>query len=590
MRLFKTRVDQEEGVVLITVLLVTFVLLTLVAGTMAYAIGSQPISRRDQDWNAALTAAEAGLDDYVYRLNQNDQYYLYGTTPPPASGECGAYPSLATAPDGNQAFTSWVAVPGATSNATFRYSVDTSCTATQGAIVVWATGKAANVTRTIQATVRRRSFIDYLYFTDFETTDPAQYPVSGYNSQNSTWAQTNCAQHWQDVRPGGPPYDNSHCVDINFVSGDVINGPLHSNDAILICGSPTFNGNVTTSYQGTGSPVKRYRTNSGCSGNNPTFARAGDPKYADPLTMPPSNVSIKVKADATLGGTGCLFTGPTSITLNAAGTMTVVSPYTVSGAPPNNCAGGTLAAPVTEALPTDGVIYVQNVPSTGDNSSTVCKTSTEIGGAGTVQQPLGYPQNNDDISQYGCMDGDVFLKGTLKGRLTIAADNNINIINSVTYQGGTGGSDLLGLVANNYVQIYHPVGDCGSGASPCDNGSKVNGEYNLDDTAGGLTTAFNNPVVDAAILSVNHSFQVQNYQYGDNTLGSISIYGAIAQEYRGTVGVGNTSGYLKSYSYDPRLKYQSPPFFLNPIAAAWQIVTWVECKGTSNGSVPTTCQ
>ena len=53
-------------------------LLILVASTMAYAIGSMPISRRDQDWNAALTAAEAGLDDYLYRLNQNDQYYLYG--------------------------------------------------------------------------------------------------------------------------------------------------------------------------------------------------------------------------------------------------------------------------------------------------------------------------------------------------------------------------------------------------------------------------------------------------------------------------------------------------------------------------------
>jgi hypothetical protein len=26
------------------------------------------------------------------------------------------------------------------------------------------------------------------------------------------------------------------------------------------------------------------------------------------------------------------------------------------------------------------------------------------------------------------------------------------------------------------------------------------------------------------------------------------------------------------------------------VDSAWQIVTWVECKGTSNGAVPTTCQ
>ena len=197
-----------------------------------------------------------------------------------------------------------------------------------------------------------------------------------------------------------------------------------------------------------------------------------------------------------------------------------------------------------------------------------------------VQHPLGYPQKYD-ITQYGCTDGDVFLKGALKGRLTIAADNNIDIIGNLTYNGGAGGSDLLGLVANNYVEIYHPVGDCGSGSSPCDNGSKVNGYYNLDDVAGGLTTSFNNPNVNAAILSVNHSFRVQNYQYGDNTpLGTIAVYGAIAQEYRGLVGTAGNSGYLKNYSYDQRMKYQSPPFFLNPIDSAWQIVTWVECKGT----------
>jgi Tfp pilus assembly protein PilX len=595
MPLFRHRSSQEEGVVLVTVLLVTFVLLILVAGTMAYAVGSQPLSRRDQDWNAALSAAEAGLDDYLYRLNQNDQYYLYGQ--PTAVAPCNM--ALTAPPDGNLAFTQFVPVPGATSNASFRYCVDTQYLS-QGAIVVWSSGKAANVTRTVQATFRRRAFIDYLYFTDYETTDPAAYPVAGVNNNDDTWAQTNCAMHWYDpgdppTRVGGPPYDNSHCVDINFVSGDVINGPLHSNDAILMCGSPTFNGKVTTSWQGAGTPIKRYRVNGGggCSGT-PTFANAGDPKYADPLTMPPSNLAIKVKADKSLGGAGCLFTGPTSITLNAAGTMTVVSPFTqASAVSTNNCVGGTLASPATQPLPTNGVIYVQTVPAdpADPNYSATCPNVQELGApAGTtVQHPLGYPQRYD-ITQYGCTDGDVFLKGTLKGRLTIAAENNIDITGNVTYNGGVGGSDLLGLVANNYVEIYHPVGDCGSGSSPCDNGSKINNYYNLDDVPGGLSTAFNNPNINTAILAVNHSFRVQNYQYGDNTLGTITLYGAVAQKYRGTVGTGGTSGYLKAYTYDQRMKYQSPPFFLNPVDSAWQIVTWVECKGTSSGLQPTTCQ
>ncbi len=111
----------------------------------------------------------------------------------------------------------------------------------------------------------------------------------------------------------------------------------------------------------------------------------------------------------------------------------------------------------------------------------------------------------------------------------------------------------------------------------------MNGYYNLDDLAGGLTTAFSNPTVQAALLSVQHSFRVQNYKYGeDNPLGSITINGAIAQKYRGIVGTINTSGYGKNYNYDNRLKYQSPPHFLEPIAAAWQIVTWIEQKAACN--------
>ena len=243
-----------------------------------------PISRRDQDWNAALTAAEAGLDDYMYRLNQNDQYYLYGQHPPPATGTCGAYPALAAPPDGNPAFSSWVPVPGSTTTPTFRYSVDTSCLATQGAIIVWATGKSGNSTRTVQATFRRRAFIDYLYFTDYETTDPAAYPVRPSTRTTSAWAQDELrAALVRGPAPGADsPYDDNHCVDINFSSGDVINGPLHSNDAILVCGNPTFNGNVTTSWQGAGTPGEAPPHELGLLEQQPDVRAGGGPEVRRP--------------------------------------------------------------------------------------------------------------------------------------------------------------------------------------------------------------------------------------------------------------------------------------------------------------------
>ena len=586
----RSRRDNEDGVVLVTVLLLSMIMLIIVAGTMAYALGSQPLSRRDQDWNAALAAAEAGLDDYLFRLNENDQYYLYSSASLP--------------PDGNQAFTKWVSVPdsgsasvtctaSANSNLPcFRYSVDTSNLTSQGAVIITATGRSRNVTRSVQATLRRRSFLDFLYFTDYETKDPAAYDSS--DDYTPAQAQTYCAKRYYEGRDisGRTDFagdtDGNVCTEISFSSYDTINGPLHSNDAIRVCGDPVFNGKVTTSWNpATGN--KWVNTGGSC-GSVPVFTNAGDPRYAVPLTMPPNNIAIKADADGALGGTGCLYTGPTAIVLNSAGTMDVTSPFTKSTN--TNCLG------TGKPLPPNGVIYVQNVPSTATdpNYTSGCPYSVTAPGGGINRaHPLGYPQRYD-ITTYGCRDGDVFLRGTLKGRLTIAADNNIDVIGSITYQSGTGGSDLLGLVANNYVEIYHPV-RTGS-TTNCDGGN-VNGGCNLriawPGAASLQATALRLPTVQAAILSLAHSFRAQNYTYGDNNPSgvtmTITINGGIAQKYRGIITLIGSTGYAKNYNYDNRLKYQSPPRFLTPVAAAWQIVTWIEQKSACawNYSASTGC-
>jgi hypothetical protein len=550
------RLNDEGGLAMVTVLLISFVLLILVAGTMSYALGSLPLSRREQDWNAALAAAEGGIDDYLYRLNANDQYYLYS--------------NIVAPPDGNTAFTAWTCVqnaPGgcsASGFSAFRYSVNTANLASQGAIVLTSTGRVRNATRSVQVTLRREAFIDYQYFTDYETKDPAAYDSS--DDYTPAEAQTYCALHYYEGRDVdnrvdfGGDTDGDHCSDIYFGSSDALNGPVHSNDAIAISGSPTFSSTVSNSWNTTG---QLWWQNG--SGATPSF-QPGSPSFRDPLTMPPSNIALRADADAALGGTGCLYTGPTAITFNAAGTMNVTSPFTKS----SNCQVGS-----GKALPTNGVIYVQSVPTdpTDPNYTAGCITSTQLNGSATVQHPLGYPQLYD-VSIYDCRAGDVFLKGTLKGRITVGAENNLVVVDNVLYNGGTGGTDLLGLVANNDVEVYHPVGDSATPSTFC-HGGFVNSYCNLKDV-GGFTSGFVNPEIDAAILSVQHSFTVQNYKRGDNNLGSIKVVGAIAQKYRGAVGTLNNTGYGKDYNYDQRLKYQSPPRFLNPIAASWQVVTWIE--------------
>ena len=82
--------------------------------------------------------------------------------------------------------------------------------------------------------------------------------------------------------------------------------------------------------------------------------------------------------------------------------------------------------------------------------------------------------------------------------------------------------------------------------------------------------------IDAAILALNHSFIADNWFCG-NPLGTLTINGAIAQKFRGTVSTfssGSTvaTGYAKSYNYNRALRYREPPYFIAPTESAWKIV------------------
>jgi len=535
----------EDGMALVTVILVMLVLSSLALAALGFGLGSQNLSRRDQDWNAALAAAEAGIDDYILRLNENGRYWQYhsGNQPP------GGYQ--------NDAFDGFVPVPGAETESEYRYTPDISRIAQDGTVRLISTGRVRDTERTVSATLRRRSFIDYLYFTDFETLDPALYTGSPYTPAQ---AQTQCPKYFYAGR-------NANCTNISFITRDVINGPLHTNDAMLICGNPTYNGDASTSYNGSLTGGTRWRNGSGCS-SNPQWSRPGDAALADPLTMPPSNSAIKAET-APLDGErfgGCLYTGPTRIVLNNNGTMTVTSPFskqTNNGCPTNG----------TGPLPVNGVIYVQNVPSAAANPNYTngCPYNVRFENrAGQPQRahPLGLPIQNDQTT-YGCRNGDAFVEGTLDGQLTIAAENNIVVMWNIVYKGGLAGDDLLGLVANNFVEVYHPV-SCTSGTSS-----------SCNITPPGRSTPLRNVRIDAAILSVNHSFRVQQWGLGA-PLDNLYVNGAIAQRYRGPVGTfsGTTiqSGYAKEYVYDQRLRYLEPPKFLDPVAAAWGVAVWSEVE------------
>ena len=505
-------------IVMTVVMLLTFIPLAI----FTQAIQQLPLACHDQDHESALAAAEAGVDDYVNRLNQNQNYWTYSATNPP--------------PDGNQAFTKWVAVPGPSdNNESFRYRSDTTSTSINGTIYLTSSGMSRNVIRTVKVGIRREGFLDFLYMTDYEIVDPA---LSGDPSS----CQLHAWEYNSGTRSYGP--DTSNCTIVYWTDSSALNGPVHTNDGLYVCGAPQFNGDTDTYYN---SPTSQSVSGStrfggpgvtlnplGCT-NSAFFNRNNDPASGADLKFPPANTAIRNQADGSLGGTGCLYTGPTTITLHNSGSvgqMDVTSPLTkVTN---TGCGPGT-----NLSLPPNGVIYVQTVPASGSDP------------------------NHGTCSGSGC-NGDANVLGTLAGQLTIVAQNDIIIKGNLVYHTYPGGTDVLGLIANNDVDVYHPV-----------NSSGVNQSGSITD-----------PTIDAAILALGHSFYVQNWTKGA-PLGNLTVNGVITQEFRGAVGTFSgtppviQTGYNKNYTYDTRLKYLSPPYFLSPQQSAWQRISYSELMPTA---------
>lgn len=574
-KLLRARLGRsDEGFALIMVIAIGAVLMILATIAVSSAISGTMKARQDQSWGAALSAAYAGIDEYQSRLS-NDSFYVQYGNPDADFSDSDSDPDTGslTLPTGTQANSAfgigtsgtWATVAGTGGTgqgpaAKYRYEVNTEDYFDTGIIQVRSTGLVNGVTRSIIADLRQTGFIDFLYFTDFEIQDPE---VSGESSS--------CVKYEWAGRSSG-------CGDIRFASSDVINGPVHTNDTLLIC-EATFNGTVTTSNSVDKGSGRLYIRDSGCGSAN---FNSGGLAYAPTIGMPDTNGAMKreTRSDLTTDGVpnpGCLYTGPTSIVFNADGTMTVKSPWTkktqITGDPPTGgstpaMCGTTTAlrssSGATITVPDRNLVFVQNVPTVSSDPNYWSTQPVTCKGANgwTKGNSLGYPINNEDVSSsaYGCKNGDVFVKGTVKGQVTIAAENYVYVTGDIEYKDSS--TDILGLVGQNAVWVWNPVN--GSGNSLLGNNGRT---------------------IEAAVLSVGHTVQVQNFRDGGNR-GTLHITGAIAQRFRGPVGTGNSSGvvsgYAKDYNYDPRLKYTAPPKFLSPVTTTYGVTTWMDTSAAMN--------
>lgn len=517
----RARVDQR-GFTMVTIMFSMMMVGIFAVGAYAVVNGNIPTARADQDRHRAYEAAQAGIEWYAYQLGRDPNYWTgcavagdpvvqrwSGTG---ADTRAGKYYTI---PGSDEQFViELMPAPGYTSCSTA--AADKSML-DGGNLRIRATGIARGHKRQIVATFRRKTFLNYIYFTDRETLAPAAYaayPAYVSAGYNATWAASNCSQ----VRS----LRNSNCVNIQFAPTDFIKGPLHTNDeSALICDSPTFGRDKGDAIEivGTGanpSAATVFKANSGCS-NAPNVQGKLIPNSST-LDLPPSNSTLSSVADFTYKGLTCL-------DFQTDGTIRVYNTSNNAGRLIDAMCGGTLTATIPNRPST--VIYVDNT-------------------AGGCSAGYAYVQKYDNPASCG----DVIVKGTNPNAVTVAATNDVIVGNNLL----RGGSGITGLIANNFVRVYHPRKSDGTCADAASLGSGL-GYPNT---------------IDAAILALSQSFIVDNWDCGAKR-GDLTVTGTIAQKWRGPVGTSGTpgTGYIKAYQYDDRLRYTSPPQFLDPVKAAW---------------------
>lgn len=586
----RRRVDGDEGAALVLVL-GTMVILTMFALTsLGLVMGAMKPTRVDQDSKRAFAAAQAGVDDFIARSNSNDTYYKNVATDTS---------NLAIAP--TPAAPRGATVPGSRVNdQTFRYRMLSSVTevAQTGTIRLEVTGYATNksdvVSRKVIANLRPDSFLNYIYVTNYEVQDPELYAnrlglfYATLNNQlylfyaNPYQVKTQCQDYYYGnrknarwrVNPTNPntslwrvPANSNgtpiagvnpseytggsfsgnvydfNCQEIQWTGGDIVQGPLHSNDALQINGAVRFQ-DIKTETSWNTNPANGHLWWGGYTNDLPD----NQPVYEAPLVMPSDNSELQTVATTS---DGCTYSGATRITL-VGNKMQVWSPGTTVAAA--NANGATcLSSNRTDLLNVPKVIFVKD-------RATSCSPGVVNGttGVGFPLTALGenptYGRDNPDFS---CDKGDVYVQGTFSGATTIAASHDVVITGDIRYASGVTGTDVLGLIANRNAWVYHPVDGSGENLS-------------------GFTPVYN---INAAILTLQNSFLVQNYDLGDNlsptnaVATKLNVVGSIAQQFRGPVGTGGSpgTGYLKNYVWDSRLPANPPPFFIKPVSSPWYL-------------------
>ncbi len=401
----------DDGFTLIFALIALLISGLLVASAFTAASGDIRLSRNFTLQTKAYYAAQAGVQRYQHELSSNPNYWV----------QC---ESIGKEKEGER-----IAVPATTDESYYVKTLGSAghsvCEkekqlttlettgAAKGTFRILAMGFAGSgkstVKRMIVATFAHPGFTKYVYDSNYEVEDPSNFEPE----------PTVCEHYYK--------YRVEHkltgiCPPIQFAPTDRVKGPMHTNDATAICGtggsSPTFGRNAEDPIEMNGG----HYAASGCN-NTPNIVG----KYSETAgsLLPP-------ETDAELLETaGLKFSGRTELTLVAGSPNTIIATIVNSKKEKE-----TLPA---KSFPANGVVYVEN-------SSSGCGIAK--------YSPFGSDTEHDT----GC--GNVYVHGEYTESLTIASADDVIVNGNLTTtseEGAPTGGATLGLIAQNFVRVYHPV-------------------------------------------------------------------------------------------------------------------------------------
>ncbi|HEX4484512.1 MAG TPA: hypothetical protein VH081_12105 [Solirubrobacteraceae bacterium] len=394
---------RQDGFTMIFVLVAMLVGGLLVAAAFTAADGDLALSRKSTAQSAAYYAATAGVERYEYELSHNPNFWI----------ECPTITTRKVPGQPEQLYT--VTTLAAKGYTKCEKGVQASVLETSGPargtfrILITATaGTGVNkTTHKIVATFSHPGFTKYVYETNYEVEDPTNFSPE----------PSNC-EHYYKERVEKKL--TTTCGPIQFAAEDKVNGPMHTNDAADLCAEGTKK--PTFGREGREDAIEMLggHYSEGKCKNEANF-QGKYTEEAEALLPPETDGEL-------LEAASYKFSGRTVIVLKTGtpNTMTVTNKGTTT----------------TKEFPSNGVVYVEN-------SSEGCSVAKYT--------PFGSDTTNDT----GC--GDVYVSGVYTESLTIASADDVIVNGNLTTthesNGEPTGGGTLGLIAENFVRVYHPVAE-----------------------------------------------------------------------------------------------------------------------------------